>query len=59
MRTVILVLGLLLFPSFTAQADPAISEDEAHAIGAVGAAAATTPYYGPPACGYYPYPPCY
>ena len=33
MRTVILVLGLLLFPSFAAQADPAISEDEAHAIG--------------------------
>lgn len=29
------------------------------AIGAVGAAAATAPYYGPPACGYYPYPPCY
>ena len=29
------------------------------AIGAVGAAAATPPYYGPPACGYYPYPPCY
>ena len=33
MRAVLLVLGLLLFPSFTAQADPAISEDEAHAIG--------------------------
>ena len=33
MRTVILVLGLLLFPSLAAQADPAISEDEAHAIG--------------------------
>ncbi|MBM3544562.1 MAG: hypothetical protein FJX44_08690 [Alphaproteobacteria bacterium] len=35
------------------------------AIGAIGAAAATTPYYGPgyygqgPYCGYYPYPPCY
>ena len=27
------------------------------AIGA--AAAATAPYYGPPLCGYYPYPPCY
>jgi hypothetical protein len=26
---------------------------------AVGAAAAATPYYYPPACGYYPYPPCY
>ncbi|MBL8578309.1 MAG: hypothetical protein JNK47_13880 [Mesorhizobium sp.] len=25
---------------------------------AIGAAAAA-PYYGPPACGYYPYPPCY
>ena len=33
MRTVILVLGLLLFPSLAAHADPAISEDEAHAIG--------------------------
>jgi hypothetical protein len=28
------------------------------AVGAVGAAAAR-PYYAPPACGYYPYPPCY
>jgi hypothetical protein len=28
------------------------------AVGAVGAAAAA-PYYGPPYCGYYPYPPCY
>ena len=28
------------------------------AVGAVGAAAAH-PYYGGPACGYYPYPPCY
>jgi hypothetical protein len=26
---------------------------------AVGAAAAYGPYYRPPACGYYPYPPCY
>jgi hypothetical protein len=26
---------------------------------AVGAAAVTAPYYGRPACGYYPYPPCY
>lgn len=25
----------------------------------VGAAAAARPYYPPPACGYYPYPPCY
>ena len=30
------------------------------AVGAVvGAAAATPSYYAPPACGYYPYPPCY
>jgi hypothetical protein len=30
------------------------------AVGAVGAAAAAAPYYyGPPRCGYYPYPPCY
>ena len=29
------------------------------AIGAVGAAAARPYYYAPPACGYYPYPPCY
>jgi hypothetical protein len=30
------------------------------AVGAVaGAAAASHPYYPPPACGYYPYPPCY
>jgi hypothetical protein len=28
------------------------------AVGAVGVAAAR-PYYAPPACGYYPYPPCY
>ena len=33
MRAMILVLGLLLFPSLAAQADPTISEDEAHAIG--------------------------
>ena len=26
---------------------------------AVGAAAAAAYYYGRPACGYYPYPPCY
>jgi hypothetical protein len=26
---------------------------------AVGAAVATAPYYAPPPCGYYPYPPCY
>lgn len=26
---------------------------------AIGAAAAAAPYYPPPACGYYPYPPCY
>ena len=26
---------------------------------ALGAAAAARPYYPPPACGYYPYPPCY
>ncbi|MBX9760923.1 MAG: hypothetical protein K2Y29_19250 [Beijerinckiaceae bacterium] len=25
----------------------------------IGAAAASAPYYAPPACGYYPYPPCY
>jgi hypothetical protein len=30
------------------------------AVGAaVGAAAAAPGYYGPPPCGYYPYPPCY
>jgi hypothetical protein len=30
------------------------------AVGAIGAAAAAPyPYYGAPACGYYPYPPCY
>jgi hypothetical protein len=28
------------------------------AVGAVGAAV-THPYYAPPPCGYYPYPPCY
>jgi hypothetical protein len=27
--------------------------------GAAGAAAAAAAYYRPPACGYYPYPPCY
>jgi hypothetical protein len=26
---------------------------------AIGAAAAAPYYYGPPRCGYYPYPPCY
>jgi len=33
----------------------------AAAVGAaaVGAAAAYAPYYRPPVCGYYPYPPCY
>jgi len=29
------------------------------AIGAAGAAVAAPYYYGPPRCGYYPYPPCY
>lgn len=29
------------------------------ALGAVGVAAARPYYYAPPACGYYPYPPCY
>jgi hypothetical protein len=29
------------------------------AVGAAVGAAAASPYYGPPQCGYYPYPPCY
>ena len=29
------------------------------AVGAMAGAAAASPYYPPPACGYYPYPPCY
>lgn len=29
------------------------------AVGAAVGAAAARPYYAPPACGYYPYPPCY
>jgi hypothetical protein len=29
------------------------------AVGAAVGAAAAAPYYAPPACGYYPYPPCY
>jgi hypothetical protein len=29
------------------------------AVGAAVGAAAAAPYYPPPACGYYPYPPCY
>jgi hypothetical protein len=29
------------------------------AVGAVGAAVTNPGYYGPPPCGYYPYPPCY
>jgi hypothetical protein len=29
------------------------------AVGAVGVAVARPYYYAPPACGYYPYPPCY
>jgi hypothetical protein len=33
LRAFVLVLSLLLLSSFAAQADPAISEDEAHAIG--------------------------
>jgi hypothetical protein len=28
-------------------------------VGAAVGAAAAAPYYAPPACGYYPYPPCY
>ena len=31
----------------------------AFAAGAAIGAAAAAPYYGPPHCGYYPYPPCY
>ena len=31
----------------------------AGAAAAVGAAAYAAPYYARPACGYYPYPPCY
>ena len=29
------------------------------ALGAAAVGAAAAPYYGAPACGYYPYPPCY
>ena len=31
----------------------------AFAAGAAVGAAVARPYYAPPACGYYPYPPCY
>lgn len=31
----------------------------AAAVGVAAGAAAAAPYYPPPACGYYPYPPCY
>lgn len=39
-------------------ARPGVAFGAGVAAGAIGAAAAA-PYYGPPACGYYPYPPCY
>ena len=37
---------------------PGVAFGAGVAVGAVGAAAAAGPYYGPQ-CGYYPYPPCY
>jgi hypothetical protein len=41
-------------------AHPAAGFAAGAAVGAaVGAAAAAPGYYGPPPCGYYPYPPCY
>ncbi|MBY5334362.1 hypothetical protein HFO98_00075 [Rhizobium leguminosarum] len=41
-------------------AHPAARYGAAVATGAaIGAAAASAPYYYHPACGYYPYPPCY
>lgn len=40
-------------------ARPGVAFGAGVAVGAVGAAAARPYYYGPPACGYYPYPPCY
>jgi hypothetical protein len=39
-------------------ARPGVAFGTGVAVGAIGAAAAA-PYYAPPACGYYPYPPCY
>jgi hypothetical protein len=40
-------------------ARPGVAFGAGVAAGAVGAAIASPPpYYGPPACGYYPYPPC-
>ena len=40
-------------------AHPAAAFGAGVAVGAVGAAVTHPYYYGSPACGYYPYPPCY
>lgn len=40
-------------------ARPGVAFGAGVAVGAIGAAAARPYYYGPPPCGYYPYPPCY
>jgi len=37
---------------------PGVAFGAGVAAGAVGAAVARPNYYAPPACGYYPYPPC-
>jgi hypothetical protein len=39
-------------------ARPGVAFGAGVAVGAVGAAVAHPYYYGPPPCGYYPYPPC-
>ncbi|WP_137113904.1 hypothetical protein [Mesorhizobium sp. GR13] len=54
------IIGMPLTPvSFAGAARRTAYRGAWYAGAAAGAAAAAAPYYRRPACGYYPYPPCY
>jgi len=52
-------LGRPLTPMSVAGVNRRVHRRAYYGAAAVGAAAAGAYYYGRPACGYYPYPPCY
>jgi len=58
--TFIDIIGMPLTPmSFAGAARRTAYRGAWYAGAAAGTAAVAAPYYRPPACGYYPYPPCY
>jgi hypothetical protein len=52
-------IGRPLTPMSVAGVNRRVHRRAYYGAAAVGAAAAGAAYYGRPACGYYPYPPCY